>query len=89
MLTTRNPIMALKISFLSKSLVMFALGSAFPAQAQFMTSFPAVIIVPPPAQNYPMAKPATRSTPPDKLKASIDPPAPAQTTIYQGRTAVR
>ena len=81
--------MALKISFLSVSLVIFALGSALSAQAQFMTSFPAVIIVPPPAQNYAMTKPANRSTAPDKLKASIDAPAPVQTTIYQGRAVVR
>ena len=38
--------MALKISSLTASLVMFALGSTLPAQAQFMTSFPAIIIVP-------------------------------------------
>ena len=82
--------MGLKISFLSESLVMFALGSALPApaQAQFMTSFPAVVIVPPPAQNYPAAKPANKSTAPDKLKASIDRPVPVQTTIYQGRPVV-
>ena len=72
--------MALKISILSVSLVMFALGSALPAQAQFMMSYPAIIVVPP-AQNYAVAKPANRSAAPDKLKASVDPPAPAQTTI--------
>jgi hypothetical protein len=81
--------MAPKIFILSVSLVMFALGSALPAQAQFMTSFSAVIVVPPPAQNYAVAKPANRSTAPDKLKASVDPPTPAQTPIYQGRTVVR
>jgi hypothetical protein len=81
--------MALKISVLGLGLAVFALGSAPPARAQFMTSFPAVIIVPPPAQNYPAAKPANRSTAPDKLKASVDPPAPVQTSIYQGRALVR
>jgi len=80
--------MALKISILSVSLLMFALGSALPAQAQFMMSYPAIIVVPP-AQNYAVAKPANRSAAPNKLKASVDPPAPAQTTIYQGRTVVR
>ena len=79
--------MVLKISILSISLVMFALGPALPARAQFM-SFPAVIVVPPPAQHYAAAKPANRSTAPDKLKASIDPPT-LQTPIYQGRTVVR
>jgi hypothetical protein len=81
--------MALKITFLGVGLAVFALGSALPARAQFMTSFPAIIIVPPPAQNYPGAKPADRSTAPDKLKASADGPAPAQTSIYQGRAIVR
>jgi hypothetical protein len=81
--------MALKISFLGVGLAVFALGSALPARAQFMASFPAVIIVPPQAQNYPGVKPAIRSTAPDKLKASADTPAPAQTSIYQGRAIVR
>jgi hypothetical protein len=76
--------MALKISSLTASVVMFALGSTLPAQAQFMTSFPAIIIVPPPTQNYAVAKPTDRSTAPDKLKASVDTPALVQTSIYQG-----
>ncbi len=81
--------MAQKTPRLRVSLVMVALGAAFPAQAQFMTGFPAVIIVPPPAQNYAVAKPADRSAAPDRLKASVDPPEPAQTPKYQGRTLVR
>ena len=43
--------MALEISSLSASLVMFVVGADFPAQAQFMTSYPAIIVVPPRAQN--------------------------------------
>jgi hypothetical protein len=35
--------MALKISSLSASLVMFVVGADFPAQAQFMTSYPAIL----------------------------------------------
>ena len=66
--------MALKISSLSASLVMFVVGADFPAQAQFMTSYPAIIVVPPPAQNYAVVKPANRSAAADKLKASVDPP---------------
>ena len=81
--------MAQKISTLGVSLAVLVLGSALPARAQFMTSFPAVIIVPPPAQNYAGAKPANRSTAPDKLKATTDTPAPVQTSIYQGRAIVR
>jgi hypothetical protein len=38
--------MALEISSLSASLVMFVVGADFPAQAQFMTSYPAIIVVP-------------------------------------------
>ena len=81
--------MALKISSLSASLVMFVVGADFPAQAQFMTSYPAIIVVPPPGQNYAVVKPTDRSTAPDKLKASVDTPALVQTSIYQGRTIVR
>jgi hypothetical protein len=81
--------MALKISSLTASLAMFALDSTLPAQAQFMTSFPVIIIVPPPTQNYAVAKPTDRSTAPDRLRASFDTPALVQTSIYQGRTLVR
>ena len=81
--------MALKISSLSASLVMFVVGADFPAQAQFMTSYPAVIVVPPPTQNYAVVKPANRSAAADKLKASVDPPEPGDTPKYQGRTLVR
>jgi hypothetical protein len=80
--------MALKISSLSASLVMFVVSADFPAQAQFMTSYPAIIVVPP-AQNYEVVNPANRSAAPDKLKASVDPPEPAQTPKYQGRAIVR
>ena len=81
--------MALKISSLSASLVMFVVGADFPAQAQFMTSYPAIIVVPPPAQNYAVVKPSNRSGAPDKLKAYVDPSEPAETPKYQGRTIVR
>ena len=75
------------ILILSVSLLMFALGSALPAQAQFMMSYPAIIVVPP-AQNY-AVKSTNRPTAPDKLKALVDPPVPVQSPIYQGRTVVR
>ena len=80
--------MAPKISSLSASLVMFV-GADFPAHAQFMMSYPAIIVVPPPAQNYAVVKPANRSAAADKLKASVDPPEPAETPKYQGRSLVR
>ena len=80
--------MALKISSLSASLVMVVVGADAPAQAQFMASYPAIVVVPPPAQNYAVVKPANRSAAADKLKASVD-PEPAETPKYQGRTLVR
>jgi hypothetical protein len=54
-----------------------------------MTSYPAIIVVPPPGQNYAVVKPSNRSGAPDKLKAYVDPPEPAETPKYQGRTIVR
>ena len=81
--------MAPKFSSLSASVVMFVVGADFPVQAQIMTSYPVIIVVPPPAQNYAVVKPANRSAAPDKLKASVDPPEPAETPKYQGRTIVR
>ena len=81
--------MTTKVSCLRVTLVMYALGAPFPAQAQFMTSFPAIIVIPPPAQNYAVAKPTNRSATPDRLKAAVDAPEPAQTPVYQGRTLVR
>jgi hypothetical protein len=79
--------MVLKISIVSVSLVMFALVPTLPARAQVMMSYPPVIIVPS-AQNY-AVKSTNRPTAPDKLKALVDPPAPVQSPIYQGRTVVR
>ena len=81
--------MALKISSFSASLVMFVVGADFLSHFQFMTIYPAIIVVPPPAQNYAVVKPANRSAAADKLKASVDPPEPTDTPKYQGRTLVR
>lgn len=81
--------MATKISCLRVTLVMYALGAPFPAQAQFMTSLPPVIVIPPPTQNYTGVKSTNRSATPDRLKAAVDAPEPAQTPVYQGRSLVR
>jgi hypothetical protein len=66
---------------------LFALGAPSPGYAQFFSNYP-VIIVPPPAQNYALPKPAPKP-PPDKPKpadaATQAPPAPGH---YQGRTFV-
>lgn len=72
------------LRFFGASLVTFALGAALPAQAQFMTSFPAIIIVPP-AQNSVAPNP-NRTAAPDKTRASIGSAEPAPK--YQGRTQV-
>ena len=81
--------MARKGNGSSAGLVMVALGAACPAQAQFMTGYPAVIVVPPPAQNYAVPKRAGQPAAPDKLKAFVDDPDPAPTQRYQGRTLIR
>jgi hypothetical protein len=71
---------------------LFAFGFAFPAHAQVFGNYP-VIIVPPPAQNYVLPKPAPRPPPPDRPKPT-DAPAPATSAApapagrYQGRTFV-
>ena len=51
---------------LAAGVAFFALGTPFPACAQFFSNYP-VIIVPPPAQNYTLPKP-TPKPPPDKPK---------------------
>ena len=68
---------------------LFAFGSAFPAYGQFFTNYP-VIIVPPPAQDYVLPKPAPRSPPPARqAKTSRHAGAGrAGGGHYQGRTFV-
>jgi hypothetical protein len=65
---------------------LFAFGAPFPACGQFFSNYP-VIIVPPPAQNYVVPKPAPKQLP-DKSKPA-DPSPPADPIgHYQGRTYV-
>lgn len=67
-----------------------ALGFAAlsPAQAQFMSPYPAVIIVPPPAQSFAMPK-KPRPPPSPPAAAPPDPSAPHELTChYQGQTRV-
>ena len=80
--TTRNPIMVLRL--FGASLATFVFGAALPAEAQFMTSFPAIIVVPP-AQNSVMPNPV-RTGATDKTRASVGSAEPAPK--YQGRTQV-
>jgi hypothetical protein len=70
---------------LTAGVALFALGTPFPACAQFFSNYP-VIIVPPPAQNYTLPKP-TPKPPPDKPKPPAQ-AAPAPAGHYQGRTFV-
>jgi hypothetical protein len=59
-----------------------------PAHAQFMSGYPVVIVVPPPAQNLVMPKPARK---PIKPSTSAPPSAaspPDLSQCYQGRTRV-
>ena len=78
--------MALKISSLSASLVMFVVGADSPALAQFMTSYPAIIVVPPPAQVYNDQAANGRGA---DARASVDTQDRRGTPKYQGRTLVR
>ena len=64
---------------------LIALGAPLPAAGQY---FPPLIIVPPPAQDYSMPKPAPRP-PPSKPRPPPDtPPQPKSTGHYEGRTYV-
>jgi hypothetical protein len=42
-------------------------------------------VIPPPVQTYAMPKPDNRTPTPDKFKADVDPPEPAQAPKYVGR----
>jgi hypothetical protein len=59
-----------------------------PAHSQFMSSYPVVIVIPPPAQNLVMPKPAPK---PNKSSTSAPPSAaspPDLSQCYQGKTRV-
>jgi hypothetical protein len=68
------------------ALALVAFGAPFPACGQYFP--PPLIIVPPPAQNYAIPKPAPRA-PPARPKPPADtPPQPKPTGHYEGRTYV-
>jgi hypothetical protein len=73
----------------ASGVALFAFGSAFPASGQVFSNYP-VIIVPPPAQDYVLPKPAPKSPPPERPKPPDAPAqaAPASAGHYQGRTFV-
>ena len=64
-----------------------ALGSAAPADAQFFANYP-VIIVPPPAQNLVMPKPAPKPAKPSASAPPSEAPAPEVQCHYQGQTRI-
>jgi hypothetical protein len=66
-------------------LALVAFGAPFPASGQYFP--PALIIVPPPAQNYAVPKPAPKR-PPDKPNPVAAPPPDGPKGHYQGRTFV-
>ena len=73
---------ALRFAF---ALTLVAFGAPLPASGQYL---PPLIIVPPPAQNYAVPKPAPKPSA-DKPKPTADVPPPAKPAgRYQGRTFV-
>jgi hypothetical protein len=67
-------------------LALVAFVAPFPASGQYFP--PALIIVPPAAQNYATPKPAPKPPPP-RPKPTADTPPPAKSTgHYQGQTFV-
>ncbi len=68
---------------------LLAFGAPLPACAQF--NYP-MIIVPPPAQNYVLPKPAPKTPPPEKPKPAEKPAGALNpgdvSQCYQGRTKI-
>ena len=83
-------IMNTKIYRLIICVLTFGFGASVPAWGQVMYNYP-VIIVPPPAQNLVVPKPAPRAAIPEKPKPppSAAPPQPDPTPTYHGRTLER
>jgi hypothetical protein len=71
------------------SIVAGLLLAAVPAQAQFMTNYPVIIVPPPPAQNVVVPRPSPTTTQLDRqFPPSPNPsPDPRQCT-YHGRVKV-
>ncbi len=70
--------------------VAFALGATAPAEAQFMTNYPVIIVPPPPAQNMIVPRPSpttgqsNRQFPPSPDSSPTD----SSQCTYQGRLKV-
>jgi len=63
-----------------------AVDGVFPVSGQYLP--PPLIVVPPPAQDYSMPRPASKPLPPDKSKPVDNPPQARPGGRYQGRTFV-
>ena len=59
-----------------------------PAHSQFMSSYPVVIVIPPPAQNLVMPKPAPKPIKPSTSAPTSAASPPDLSQCYQGRTRV-
>jgi hypothetical protein len=57
-----------------------------PAEAQYMSNYPVIIVPPPPAQNLSLPKPAPKpAQPATTAPPPASPPPPDQSKCYQGR----
>ena len=65
-----------------------AVVAGAPAHAQFMSSYPVVIVVPPPAQNLVMPKSAPKPIKPSTSAPTSAASPPDLSQCYQGRTRV-
>src|ERR1700677_1106290 len=68
------------------ALALVAFAAPLPARAQYFP--PALIIVPPPAQDYAAPRPAPKPQPPKPRPAAETPPPAKSTGHYQGQTFV-
>jgi hypothetical protein len=83
-----KPTMKARIVGLAAGLAI-AFGVNVPAQAQFMTNYPVIIVPPPPAQNLVIPRSMQKQAPPKPLPASPAPNAPPQVQChFQGQTRV-
>jgi hypothetical protein len=85
-----KPMITAKIYGLTACLALAAIWSNTPAQAQFMTNYPVIIVPPPPAQNMvmPRPKPAPRAAPPVPAAPPSEAAAPEIQCHLQGQTKV-
>jgi hypothetical protein len=84
---TRNASMRPNAFRFAAGLALVAFGAPFPASGQYAPP-PALIIVPPPAQDYATPKPAPKPPPAKPKPPDAPPPTKATGGHYEGRTFV-